>query len=79
MYSNNIDKANLTILLILISLLLAFIFAWVALKEHNLIEDIEEMLGGERELWKNILMNVLFWLTIIVIGVTFLAALSMLF
>ena len=41
MYSNNIDKANLTILLMFISLLIAFIFGWVALREYYLIRNFE--------------------------------------
>lgn len=75
LYSNNIDKSNLTVLLIYISLCVAFVFACVALREYYLIRKFEIEMGETSTLWKDITLELLKWFLIVVLIVTFLAAL----
>ena len=51
MYSNVLDKADLSQLLIYVSLLIASVFSWVALREYFRIRENEIELGGEHVLW----------------------------
>lgn len=73
LYSNVIDKSDLSNLLIYTSLFLTFLFAFLALREYYIIRELELELGGDRVLWIDQLLEILYWLLILLIILSFIA------